>query len=426
MMIKAPACSHSLARSASKICSVVVVLLSLALNAKAAHTYQWVQYASDGLQARVITDGVKCPAASVDGRTVPMRVRSAAKENYPVTVCFLPLSNKVKTVRVAGAQLPLPKAVPQRILVIGDTGCRLKGNVVQACNDPQAWPFRKGSALVAHIKPDLIIHVGDFHYRETPCPVGNAGCAGSPYGDNWDVWNEDFFSPVGALLGTAPWVMVRGNHEECERGGRGWARTLDPYAWNSDSGCLKSAQPFLVDLGGVQLAVMDVSSADESVANTEQAAFFAKQLQALAGLKSPVWLAQHRPILAVEETTPKVTGDNKTLALAASTAMPANVQAILSGHHHALEVLSYVESFPLQLVMGNGGDELSLKVPPSSDGISVEGVHIKHGKGIAGVFGYTVLERKGGKDSAWSMNNYDYDGKLILQCTISGRDADCK
>ena len=416
---------RSLLRSAFQLSSFWALLLLGVLPAEAAHTYQWVQYASDGLQARVITDSIKCPAASVDGKTVPMLVRSRAKENYPVTVCFLQLTAKVKTVRVAGKNLPLPKARPQRILVIGDTGCRLKGKTIQACNDPVAWPFRKGSEVDLRTKPDLIIHVGDFHYRETPCPVGNAGCAGSPFGDNWNVWEEDFFSPVGKLLGSAPWVMVRGNHELCERGGRGWARILDPYAWESDTGCLRSAQPYLVDLGGVTLAVMDVSAAEEDEANQEQAGFFAKQLQGLATSKSVVWLAQHRPILAFEGTTPKPYGDNKTLALAASMAMPANVQTILSGHHHALEVLTYEESFPLQLIMGNGGDELKLSVPTNSDGMTIDGLHVKRGQGIVGVFGYTVLERADGNGNAWTMNNYDYDGKLLLQCAITGRDASC-
>ena len=48
-------------------------------------------------------------------------------------------------------------------------------------------------------------------------------------GDTWDVWKEDFFKPGDALLAAAPWIMDRGNHEECERGGKGWARVLDPY-----------------------------------------------------------------------------------------------------------------------------------------------------------------------------------------------------
>ena len=171
---------------------------------------------------------------------------------------------------------------------------------------------------------------------------------------------------------------------------------------------------------------MDVSAAEEDVADKEQSRFFAKQLQDLASIKTPVWLAQHRPIIALEGTTPKPYGDNKTLALAASMAMPANVQAILSGHHHALEVLVYEESFPLQLVMGNGGDELSLGVPPRSDGMEIDGLHVKRGKGMIGVFGYTLLERSGGIESPWTMNSFDYDGKPLLRCAIKGRDADCR
>ena len=81
--------------------------------------------------------------------------------------------------------LPVPVANPQRILVVGDTGCRIKGASLQACNDPMQWPFLAVSQAAAGLKPDLIIHVGDYLYRESPCPAGNAGCAGSPWGDNW-------------------------------------------------------------------------------------------------------------------------------------------------------------------------------------------------------------------------------------------------
>ena len=46
-----------------------------------------------------------------------------------------------------------------------------------------------------------MIHVGDYIYREDPCPAGDEGCAGSPYGDNWPTWEADFFEPAGAALG---------------------------------------------------------------------------------------------------------------------------------------------------------------------------------------------------------------------------------
>ena len=62
-----------------------------------------------------------------------------------------------------------------------------------------------------------------------PVPSDQPGCAGSPYGDNWAVWQKDFFNPAAPLLAAAPWVLVRGNHELCDRGGHGWFRLLDPH-----------------------------------------------------------------------------------------------------------------------------------------------------------------------------------------------------
>ena len=62
-----------------------------------------------------------------------------------------------------------------------------------------------------------MIHVGDYLYRENACPAGDADCAGSPWGYGWDAWNADFFAPARPLLAAAPWIVVRGNHESCDR-----------------------------------------------------------------------------------------------------------------------------------------------------------------------------------------------------------------
>ena len=41
----------------------------------------------------------------------------------------------------SGHVLSPPHARIDRIVVMGDTGCRLKGASIQDCNDPRAWPF---------------------------------------------------------------------------------------------------------------------------------------------------------------------------------------------------------------------------------------------------------------------------------------------
>ena len=88
------------------------------------------------------------------------------------------------------------------------------------------WPFATIAAIIAGHRPDLVVHLGDYYYRESSCPDGEEGCAGSPFGDRWSSWNADFFAPARPLLRSAPWVFVRGNHEGCERGGKGWYRFL--------------------------------------------------------------------------------------------------------------------------------------------------------------------------------------------------------
>ena len=127
----------------------------------------------------------------------------------------------------------MPVASPQRILVVGDTGCRIKGAALQACNDPAPGLFRRLAAAAARLKPDLVIHVGDYLYRESACPAGNAGCAGSPWGDNWITWQADFLTPAAPLLAAAPIVLVRGNHEDCRRSGAGLLRLQGPSGFEA-------------------------------------------------------------------------------------------------------------------------------------------------------------------------------------------------
>ena len=154
----------------------------------------WVQATATGYEARLVTSQASCPVLHTPKGDAPMTVRAPANANFPL-VCVAPIPAGTASATVAGISLPVPVADPQRILVLGDTGCRIKGAALQACNDPAQWPFPQLAAAAAGLKPDLIIHVGDYLYRESACPVGNAGCAGSPWGDNWITWQADFYAP---------------------------------------------------------------------------------------------------------------------------------------------------------------------------------------------------------------------------------------
>jgi hypothetical protein len=190
--------------------------------------------------ARVLTAAPACPVIEVDGHAQPMAVRAPAgtvperssdqadrkSAAFPVTTCEAVLPVGASQARVGGVDLALGRAEPERIVIIGDSGCRMKAseNAFQSCNDETTWPLAQVARSAAALKPDLVIHVGDLHYRESPCPQGEASCQGSPWGFGADAWMADFFDPVRPLLNAAPWVFVRGNHETCARAGQGWFR----------------------------------------------------------------------------------------------------------------------------------------------------------------------------------------------------------
>src|SRR5260370_909558 len=82
-------------------------------------------------------------------------------------------------------------------------GGRLRHSAHQPCG--VTWPFQQiGRKIAAMLTQDkgrsLIIHVGDFHYREKPCLDDDRGCGRSPYGDNWDAWKAEFFDPAKKLM----------------------------------------------------------------------------------------------------------------------------------------------------------------------------------------------------------------------------------
>jgi hypothetical protein len=389
--------------------------------------YRWVQYGPAGLEARAIVMGTGCPSIEIDGASRPMAVRSDPGPDYPISVCVSVLPQGTRQAMIEGAALALPKERPQRILLIGDTGCRLKGILNQACNDEALWPFRPGAAIAARQQPDLVIHVGDFHYRESPCLASFLGCAGSPWGDTWDVWRADFFAPAAPLLESAPWIFVRGNHEECDRGGKGWARTLDPYPWSSQDGCLGPAAPFVAAIGPVSVVVMDVSTTDEDRVNAAQVAHYRAQFEAVRQLvpQGPAWLAFHRPIWTPNDQgrDGQAAGENKTLAAAARDTIPANVTLMLSGHKHRFEVDAYEEDLPIQIVAGHGGDMLDEHPPENPTGLTVGNVRIKSGFGKPRSFGFSLLEDQG--DGKWSITDYDTEGRALGGCRLRDRSAEC-
>jgi hypothetical protein len=404
----------------------IFLALSLAASAQAAaaETFRWTQYGPNGIEARAVTDAATCPSATVDGSPVAMSPRAAPGEGYPVLACALALPATVRTLDIAGIPAALPVAEPRRIAIIGDTGCRLEGDRIQACNDPSAWPFRLVAETVAELHPDAVIHVGDYHYRENQCPDGNRGCAGSPFGDVWAVWRADFFAPAETLLRRAPWVLVRGNHEVCDRGGKGWSRTLDPYPFDTAHGCNAMGAPYVVTLGALRLGVMDVADADEDRANPAQVALYREPFARILGqLDGQSWLVMHRPIWGVGAVRNGVaTGNNPTLEAAVGDGLAGALGMLLAGHRHSFSAYNYDRTLPPQLITGHGGDDLDLRAPTEPAGLAVGQAHIVSGINMPGRFGFVIAERGGAR---WSFTNRDVNGRIRATCVLDARVLTC-
>lgn len=211
--------------------------------------------------------------------TVPQRATASTPENlkpsaFPVAVCEAPLPAGSRRAKVDGVRLPVPKREVRRIVVIGDTGCRMKASdhAYQPCNDRAKFPFARIAARAAKWGPDLVVHVGDYEYRENPCPAAETGCAGSVWGYGGDAWAADFFTPAAPLLAAAPIAPARGNHESYARAGQGWWRFLDGHPAAAAHDCDDLANdragdwspPYAVPLGGgAQLILLDLSAAGD-------------------------------------------------------------------------------------------------------------------------------------------------------------------
>jgi hypothetical protein len=398
-------------------------LLALSAQASAQIVSKWVQMMPGGAaEARILTMAATCPDLSIDGAAVKSDLRAGPDKNFAVRLCTATIPAGAKAASVEGQSLPVPKADPQRILVIGDTGCRIKGSTIQDCNDPKQWPFAVVAAAGAKLKPDLIIHVGDYLYRESPCPQGNAKCAGSPWGDNWPAWNADFFTPAAPLLTSAPWVIVRGNHEDCDRSGPGWLRLLGPLAFAPGAPCDKHLSLYEIPLGPMTLAIMDDASAPDTDVDTGALPDYQKDFAALGTASpKPVWLVTHRPIWGAVKIMGIGVGGNRTLIAALNDSKSLdNVDFMLGGHIHAFEALNYLDNRPPQIIAGNSGDALDA-APANVARLNLGGEIVKDGMTLPG-FGFLMMTKQG---ADWHVDLYRTNGTIEGHCTLANRRVDC-
>ena len=334
--------------------------------------------------------------------------------------CELAIPAGARSASLNGKRLHLPRPNPSKILALGDTGCRIKGALVQDCNHPDKWPFLQLAWRAAREKADLVIHVGDYLYRESPCPAGaNAMCGGTPAGDNWDAWNADFFTPAAKLLAASPWAFSRGNHEDCVRSWRGFFYYLDPRPWTGT--CTKYSQPYVITLGDFRLAMIDSSAVQEASMNQEQISEFASQLSSLH--LHHAWIADHHPFwgMATGGDAGNPIPISIPLQAAWALAKPSGFDLVLSGHIHLFEFLHFGRDYPPQLVIGDSGTDLAAPLERANERGAV-GAHPIPLAESEQRFGYVLLQTE--KGSSWTLRLRSAQGKTVLACRVSATAAD--
>jgi hypothetical protein len=416
---------------------------------------------------RALTSAANCPAIQWDNNAsqamsprasteaFPVRGDSAQKDKkavvFDVLTCEASWPVGAKHARVAGQAVPAPRDTINRIVFIADTGCRMKAseNAFQPCNDPVKWPFAQVANSAAALKPDLVIHIGDIHYRESPCPEGNSGCTNAVWGYGFDAWQADFFSPAKPLLASAPWVFVRGNHESCARAGQGWFRFIEALAWTPARSCndptddhdADYSEPYAVPVDAhSQFIVYDSSRTNGKPFLTTDLSFgkYTSQLKTVNQLvqqRPNSFFMSHHPLLAVvpakNASQFKLAGNEGLQSVFESAyperLFPQGVSVALHGHVHLFEAISFKSKHPVSLVLGNSGSANEGRVPETLP-VGTElfkGAQIEDYIGRAD-YGFATLDRVGSKaNGEWRLTEYTMMGQAVIQCALSDGKSHC-
>ncbi len=299
---------------------------------------------------------------------------------------------------------------PHHLIVIGDTGCRVKGSDIQNCDDPAAWPLKAVAGQLSSAKPDLIVHVGDYLYRESKCPSPKEGCEG-PYGDNWLTWKADFFAPVSSALSAAPWAFSRGNHESCARAWKGWFYYLYPGPFPASC---EDSKPYIAKSGRLRIGMLDSAATIDGNEPPAQLQRVAADLETLSGKID--WLADHHPFwgFSSEGGASNALVTPETLEPAWEQAKPQGIRLILSGHVHLFEFLVGSGGRPNQVIAGDSGTQLDAGI----SGAAVASGTVEHD------FGFTDMRSE---HAGWVLTLKNSHGVPAIRCALpQNRPASCK
>jgi hypothetical protein len=337
---------------------------------------------------------------------------------------------------------------PKKIILVGDTGCRLKeskGGTVsyQNCDNLQEWPWPVVATEMAKENADLIVHLGDYHYREE-CNSSTPLCEKlkATVGYHWRAWEEDFFRPVAMASLSAPWLFVRGNHEDCKRAHEGFLTLMTGKNFNlkDGSGCKERLPVEFYEFENVTLINWDNSAMNDKGQWSDD--FTQSIFNQLIEIKSKVYshpeknfiLLAHKPLFAfVPLQEEYIVVNEQLLNIWNKIVMPNNLSIIASGHIHNFQ-LAKSAKLPLQIVSGHGATSLDpFTLTSTIDSTVAKLKSIPAAKEIgfdffttttnAQHFGYVVMEEQ--KDASWKIIAKNVFDKNKVECTSGVSKLNC-
>jgi hypothetical protein len=110
-------------------------------------------------------------------------------------------------------------------------------------------------------------------------------------------------------------------------------------------------------------------------------------------------------------------------ALQPEALFPPGVQAVLGGHVHLFEAVSFATAQPPQIVSGNGGVAVDARLPsPFPPNATPAPGAIVDDIASTNAFGFVTMERDGAR---WAMIARDMRGAAMTACTLAARKVAC-
>lgn len=139
--------------------------------------------------------------------------------------------------------------------------------------------------------------------------------------------------------------------------------------------CEEFTPPYVIDIGSLDLLMLDSSAAKDNSAPSDQVEVYASQIATLeASSGDNAWFVTHHPFWGIGESSGELFMINDTLMSASENVLTGGINLVLSGHIHFFELLNFVGSRQPQLIIGMSGTELDSLVTTPFPGLEVGGL----------------------------------------------------